>query len=1142
MTHPLITRVLMASLALVAAAVACNDGLPEVLSLGSLAQPLETPYKVKTLRPQAPATNPSALADGTHFVTLGEISYFAADNGIDGRELWRTDGTAAGTWFVKDVLPGAGSSSPRGLCALGSTLFFNADDGVHGPELWKSDGTATGTELVKDGCPGKSGRCQLASGYGRGPELLTAAGSLVYYSSDDGNYRRTLWRSDGTENGTLQLDAAGQPIYDIVKIVAVGSQVFVSTASSYSTGALYVSDGTAAGTRLLTGTGWDGAGGMIAYQGKLYFGLAGALWKSDGTVAGTVAVATLGGSSSAPKELAVVGSTLYFSFVDTTGDLWKSDGTEGGTVLVKADVGSFRGPQNLIGVNGLLVFAGYDLAQGWTPWVSDGTSANTAMLKNVSLYDQAAFNSFVVQPGPSETLFFRASTSTAGQELWRTDGTALNTVQVKDLAPGSASSVTGYTRLAMGNGFLLMAATDGVRGIEPYRSNGTDSSTFLIKDLSTGFSSSHPHLMTGYGPWTYFAADDGVWGMELWRTDGREVCTQRVTDLVSGASGSNPADLFTSTVTGSERLYFTALGQPGHELWRSDGTDAGLAVIDVYPGTSYGSSKSSYPREPVVLGGRIFFFTENNAQGTPGLWSSDGATATLVKALYPWDDSYLSELTVVGDRLFFRGVTNSDDLELWTSDGTPAGTVRVKDIWPGASASTPKELTAFGDKLVFVASDGVSGFELWTSDGTEAGTTLLKDIRPGSAPDEYQQAPVGLTEVAGTLFFAADDGTHGLELWKSDGTTAGTVLVADLAVGAAGSSPHSGVSAMGRFFFVANAGEGDRLWVSDGTAQGTVRVADLSAEVPDGGTLFAVTPDGGPVLFSASNGITGFEPWITSGASAQPVGDINPGTASSHPRDFAVANGHIYFVANDGRGEELWAVTFGPTDAGPCPGVPGPDAGRDAAAPGPDAAAPGPDAATPGPDAAAPGPDAAAPGPDAAAAGPDAAAAGPDAAAAGPDAAAAGPDAAAAGPDAAAAGPDAAAAGPDAAAAGPDAAAAGPDAATAGPDAWRDAGSGHDAGSADSARPPDPDAGVPPGIDATVVVGIDAAAQPGLDASSGQDAREGLKDAADEMNTDAGPEMVAETGCGCGSTGSPASMAAFLLLFGLRPLFVRRMR
>ena len=90
----------------------------------------------------------------------------------------------------------------------------------------------------------------------------------------------------------------------------------------------------------------------------------------------------------------------------------------------------------------------------------------------------------------------------------------------------------------------------------------------------------------------------------------------------------------------------------------------------------------------------------------------------------------------------------------------------------------PSSLTAVGGTLFFTADDGTHGQELWKSDGTEAGHRPGQGHRPRATDDS--DGPSSLTAVGGTLFFTADDGTHGQELWKSDGTEAGTVLVKDI--------------------------------------------------------------------------------------------------------------------------------------------------------------------------------------------------------------------------------------------------------------------------------------------------------------------------------------------------------------------------
>src|SRR5262249_3773861 len=189
--------------------------------------------------------------------------------------------------------------------------------------------------------------------------------------------------------------------------------------------------------------------------------------------------------------------------------------------------------------------------------------------------------------------------------------------------------------------------------------------------------------------------------------------------------------------------------------------------------------------------------------------------------------------------------------ELWKSDGTAAGTVLVKDINPGPGNGITGGLVAVNGTLFFTANDGVHGAELGESDGTAAGTQLVKDINPGAATS----SPANLTDVGGTLFFTANDGVHGNELWKSDGTPDGTVLVKDILPGPGSSFNPTFVPSLtdvgGTRFFMTNDGvHGNELWKSDGTAAGTVLVADLN---PGSGSSFPanLTDVNGTLFFTA---------------------------------------------------------------------------------------------------------------------------------------------------------------------------------------------------------------------------------------------------------------------------------------------------
>lgn len=419
------------------------------------------------------------------------------------------------------------------------------------------------------------------------------------------------------------------------------------------------------------------------------------------------------------------------------------------------------GPSWLENVGGALLFQADDGASGAEPWMSDGTAAGTVRLKDIRVGSQASYPSGFT--GADGAIYFAANNGSLGAELWRSDGTEAGTMLVKDINPGAADSWPGSgVPLTVVNGTLYFKAYTNAAGYELWKSDGLAAGTALVKDIGLGSAGSSPLDLVDLNGTLLFRADDGLPSTnhrELWRSDGTAGGTAIVKDIKPAGEGY-PQEL--TAMNGV--LFFSADdGTNGRELWRSDGTEAGTVLVkDIHP------SGGSQPNQLLVFDGTLYFTANDGAGGTE-LWKSDGSAGgtVMVVDLNPSGGSAITRLTAVGNNLFFTIVDGPFSAQLWRSDGTAAGTIMLKEFVPNDYHPVVEELTDVGGVLYFAANDGVHGVELWRSDGTPEGTVLAADINAG---DEWSFSyPRSLTDVSGTLFFSADDGVNGFELWAIDG-------------------------------------------------------------------------------------------------------------------------------------------------------------------------------------------------------------------------------------------------------------------------------------------------------------------------------------------------------------------------------------
>lgn len=394
-----------------------------------------------------------------------------------------------------------------------------------------------------------------------------------------------------------------------------------------------------------------------------------------------------------------------------------------------------------------LVFFANDGVSGTEPWVSDGTAGATFMLRDVWPGANSGVNIYcpscnAVSNG--SVVYFSASDGTGGSQLWRTDGTTIGTTKVYSGTTAIGLGIVGSKVYFTGNSLL-------------YASDGTPGGTARVSDtaLSTG------EELLGIGGIAYFSGSDGFSGAELWRSDGTSGGTVRVKDINPGSPDALPTNL--TNVGGT--LYFTATNAVGGALYKTDGTAAGTVLLR--QGSVVGGAGSERKQLPVSSG--IVYFVGNEATHGSELWRCDGTPAGtyMVKDIYPGAGGGISlgsaSLAAIGSTIYFNAGDATSGFELWKSDGTEAGTVLVKDINPGLSGSAPRQLANINGTLFFRAqSSYAAGDQPWTSDGTSAGTQQWATIRPADA-----SGASNFTLAGGRVFFAANDGTTGLELWAA---------------------------------------------------------------------------------------------------------------------------------------------------------------------------------------------------------------------------------------------------------------------------------------------------------------------------------------------------------------------------------------
>lgn len=491
-------------------------------------------------------------------------------------------------------------------------------------------------------------------------------------------------------------------------------------------------------------------------------------------------------------------------------------------------------------------------------------------------------------------LYFTATDTSSGTELWRVNSSG-NASIVEDTIPGGGiragqgSSLPG--NLTNVNGVLWFTADDGLNGRELWRINRSGQAEMVDAatagaGIEPGPTSSNPTYLTNVNGTLYFRTDGGrnEFGasiFKLWRINNSDTA-----ESVGVFSGDHLSSL---TNLGGVLFFVASDGINGRELWRVNASGVPEIVEDAVPGGGINpGAAASLPSELTIVSGKVYFSANDGTNGWELYRINSEGIAELVEdagplgGINPSGSAFPARLTNVGGVLYFRADDGTSGRELWRinnaglaemiEDNIPGG-----GIGPGRNDIDPLnalELRVSGGVLYFTANDGINGEELWRINRT--GTAeLIEDSVPGGgiAPGSAGNNISSLIDVNGVLYFTASDGTNGRELWRIN--KLGVAEMVEDSVLGGGINPGGGHS-------------------------------DPEYMVNARGTLY----------FSATDGSNGREFWrIPASGVAEliedplPGGGINPGQGSSSPSGWTEVDGVVYFSADDGGfGRELWAL------------------------------------------------------------------------------------------------------------------------------------------------------------------------------------------------------------------------------------------
>ena len=881
---------------------------------------MNTPQQLTNFNSSLIGSNPSQLTE------INGVIYFTADDGREGRELWKLD-EQGNPVPVGDIYRGFGSSNPDNLTAFNGTLYFTADDGREGRELWKIGETGV-PELVDDINNGKNSSnpsdltvfnntlyftaidsnnqaslkklntdeiIQQVDGItvdDYETSNLTVVNDTLYFTITDKSNQTQLWKTSSTEiseqfedfppdfsnfskfnvvNNTLYFTAEDR--YNNVILFKVNNQGEAQPVDSIYSNDYKISNLTATNDALYLST--------TDRNNHLFF------WKinNNGEIQTLNSYYYLSNLSklSNVSNLVVVNDILYFTAIHKQNNelsLWQLDNNDDAEFVEGIDYYTSN-VSNLTIHNNTLYFTANHRDNGSKLWKIN-QKGNAEVVWDIDEMSNPA-NLKVI----NDTLYFTASDKNNGNELWEVkkefDNTE-TTVRLTQINQRTREAPSNFTNV---NGTLYFTADDDNFGRELWRikSNG-ESESIRSTDVYNRLSN-HENLTAVDGT-LYFTAETKDEGRELWRINNDGI-PELVYDINYGSYSSSPENLTVFDGT----LYFSATDYDGAKRLAKIDSTGNIEPVEL---VNFSSNNSGLNPHNLIIVNDTLYFTATNEENADRLWKINerGDAEEVPDLNYSYRNDYPAfnpdNLTFVNSTLYFSAEDRQYGKGLWKINEN-GYSERLNNFNPSDNSANPSEFTVFNNTLFFIAAD-YRGREIWTID-SNGEPQLVTDSSDGLNPSN-------LTVVKDTLYFTASNENLGTELWKID-DRGNARFVKDINPGNLSSNPSNLTVAHDTLYFTATHSNSKKLWWVN--SDGEVKIAFSS--VDDISNLTVVND----TLFFTATSASSRKLWkIESNGDEILVDEINRTTGFSEDFNLTAIDNKLYFVKDNGSNPQVWAL------------------------------------------------------------------------------------------------------------------------------------------------------------------------------------------------------------------------------------------